>query len=69
MTMTGDILKLGEFDGLYYEYDPPTEHQDVERPLSELGPLWTVAAIQQLLLRPSRSMTPRLLCSILHLQI
>jgi pimeloyl-ACP methyl ester carboxylesterase len=23
--MTGDILKLGEYDGLYYEYDPPTE--------------------------------------------
>lgn len=24
-SMSGDILKLGEFDGLYYEYDPPTE--------------------------------------------
>jgi 3-oxoadipate enol-lactonase len=25
MTMTGDVLKLGEFDGLYYEYDRPAE--------------------------------------------
>jgi pimeloyl-ACP methyl ester carboxylesterase len=23
--MTGDVFELGEYDGLYYEYDPPTE--------------------------------------------